>query len=421
MSERLSVGNHEGVGEASAARAESREVSVALRFAVCINRTETSGPLVADLERGTCPDVFLVLSPTSSMVNRAKLRAILDWLNPRTRKITIIDGTWVHRWDLIVFDGLQPIEAERRALREMHRLHRRILDVAAELNIAERIDLLRWPEAHAMPLLAKTRIELHAATDRSETLSQALWSVVAAYLAGVREKDITSLNDANRRQLLNYVVEEIAAFIYLTLYVTPLEVYAGDDLPVMRRIAAGEFSNDLPLDLSRRSHLSLDVIALAKGSLRESSPADWPEIERLLRCWPTHFVEAAIPLAKQDFNYHRTLVCQAENEKLLGFMVWSTDGTEIELLWSAVEPTEAGKGIGSAIVRAVLAERRQERRVFGRTATTDSRIPGTGFDGGAYAATHRFFERLGFRLTTRHDRYWGPDNHMVVIEKLYDR
>jgi ribosomal protein S18 acetylase RimI-like enzyme len=294
------------------------------------------------------------------------------------------------------------------------------MDVASELDIAARIELLRWPEAHDVPILAETRAKLRAAAHQSKALSQALSSVVTDYLEGLTEKDISSLQEKDRRQLLNYVVEEVSAFIYLTLNVTPLEVYAGDDLPVMRRIASGEFRNVLPFDLSQRTHIALKIIGLPKGLLRDGTPDDWPEVERLLRSWPTHFVQEAIPLAEQDFIKHRTLVCEAENGGLLGFMVWSTDGKELELLWSAVEPTEAGKGIGSAIVRAVLAERRQERRAFGRTATVDSQIPGTTFDGGAYVATHRFFERLGFRLTTRHDGYWGPTNHMVIIEMRYD-
>ena len=213
---------------------------------------------------------------------------------------------------------------------------------------------------------------------------------------------------------------EVTAFAYLVQHVSPVEVYPGADLPIMRRIAKGEFADVLDVDLSQRTHVSLQLIPTPVGIIRIGTPGDWPEIERLIRAWPTHFVAEALPQVRADFDNCSTTLCEDGTGRVLGFMVWRTDGAEMELLWMAVDPAFARQGVCRSVVQAVLCERGPERRVFGRTATLDSIIPNSGFSGAAYASTRRFFEGFGFRLGKRHEKYWGPTNHMIEIERLYE-
>lgn len=392
----------------------------AKRFSVQIDRSETSGELAAQIQAGAKPPIVLGLSPTSSSTNHGRLKAILEFLLPLVGKVTILDGSWFYRWDSVVFDQLSMADATERSLVVMRRLDRRVRKLATELDATDRVTLVPWPETHYLQELAAVRADLVTGSQRCPRLAEALRGAVTEYLSGRRKQGAPGLSQDDHAALLNYVVDEVSTFVHLALRVSPFEVYPGPDLPLMRRIAAGEFRDAFPYNLSRRSHLSLELIEHAAGSLRAGAPSDWPEIERLIRAWPTHFVEAAIPLAREDFRKHHTTLCDGGAGEILGFMIWRTDGHELELLWMAIAPSLVRRGIGRSIVKAVLCHRSNEKRVFGRTATTDSSIPDTAFRGSAYLTTLLFFQGLGFRLGTRHERYWGPENHMIEIEKLYD-
>lgn len=390
------------------------------RFSVQVNKSETSGLIVDQFNAGAKPAVVLGLSPTSSSTNRARLRAILEWLLPRVENITVLDGCWFHRWDLVVFDRIPIENATEQTLHEMRRLHRRIRDVAAELGATNKVNIVTWPETHTLGKMSSIRDDLMKAAERCPKLADALQAAVTEYLIGLSDHVQKGLRTDDIVALRNYVIEEVSTLVHLSLLVSPLEVYPGPDLPLMRRLATGEFHEFFPYDLSLRSHLSLELIELSAGKLREGTSSDWPEIERIIRAWPTHFVEKVIPLVREDFFRHQTILCANSKGQLLGFSIWRTDGCELELLWIAVEPSQVGIGIGRSIVQAVLCQRSHEHRVFLRTATTDSIIPDTSFNGAAYEATHRFFQNLGFIFGARHEGYWGAQNHMIEFEKIYD-
>ncbi len=398
----------------------SREMEACRRFTVWVDRAQTSGPLVDAFIEGKVSAAVLGLSPTSSTVNLARLAPILDWALGRANELTVIEGSWFHRWDRVVFDRLPLAEAEQASLRAMRKLHGRIRRVAESQGYSSKLALLAWAETGSNPKLIATARAVDAAMERSPEFRAAMMSVVGDYLAHVRLSHPRSLSAGDEAGLLNYVREEVTTFAYLVQHVSPVEVYPGADLPIMRRIAKGEFADVLPVDLSQRTHVSIQLIPTPVGTIRTGTPADWPEIERLIRAWPTHFVAEALPQVRADFDNGSTTLCDDGTGRVLGFMVWKTDGAEMELLWMAVDPAFARKGVCRSVVQAVLCERGTERRAFLRTATLDSVIPNSGFSGAAYASTYRFFERLGFRLGKRHDGYWGSSNHMIEIERRYE-
>lgn len=320
----------------------------------------------------------------------------------------------------MAIDGLCQADAEHEALRNMTRLHSRFRKLIADLGAETKVAIMPWPETHDRKETSDIRAALVSAMQQSAPLAQALNDVVQDYLQAFHHQLATTSSAKEQASLLSYVIEEVAAFVYLCQEASPLEVYPGEDLPFMRRLSAGEFTEVFPYRIENRSHLSLSLVPLQEGSIRDGVPSDWPEIERLIRAWPTHFVEAAIPLVRQTFLQHQTILCVADHGNVLGFMIWRTDGRELELCWMAVDPHYTRRGIGGAILESVLLRRTTESRVFGETATTDSVIPNTNFDGSSYTSTHRFFAKFGFTLGSRHESYWGPRNHMVIIEKRYE-
>jgi len=387
-------------------------------FSVQVNRSQSSGPLVAHFDCGKRPPVILGLSPTSSSINSSRLMTIINWLLPRCEQIYILTGWWFHRWNLMVFDKLSSDQASKRVSKEMARLQSRIEKSLGELCATGRVNIIQWPETHFQQDLIDIRRDLTDSANKSPLLSEALFGAVRDFLDGLSGTEKHTLSHDDNAKLFNYVVEEVSTLVYLSLRVSPLEVYPGSDLPVMRRLAAGEFLDTFAYDLSQRSHLALELIPLDIGELRNSLPSDWEEIERLIRAWPTHFVEKAVELAYQDFHRHHAIVCDGGDGRLLGFVIWNTDGRELELIWMAVDPLYTRRGIGSGIVRAVLCHRTTENRVFLRTASTDAVIPGTSFDSSAYRGTNKFFSHLGFIEAGRITDFWGSGDHCLIMEKV---
>jgi tRNA-dependent cyclodipeptide synthase len=384
------------------------------QLSIKIDPRQSSGPAADTFESSMHPSVVLGLSPTSSTTNRERLRTILGWLLQRAEHITVLDGWWFQRWDLLVFEEKTLAQATDCVLRKMRRLHRRVNELSAELRATGRITVVPWPDTRDLQNATEIRCTLERAANRSTELQAAIESTAMDYVHARGEGNLSVLG--KHAALTNYVIEEVSTLVHLALRVSPIEVYPGPDLPLMRQLALGKFCHVFPYDLSNRSHISLVFDQPLR--LRAGTPGDWPEIERLLRAWPRHFVEEGIRLARDDFEHHRTIVC-IDNRRLCGFLIWRTDGQELELLWMAVEPSRVQQGIGRRMVEGVLGQRSTEARVFGRTATTDSIIPNSEFSGAAYARTLGFFQKLGFTIGKRYEQYWGPQNHMIEVEKSY--
>lgn len=150
--------------------------------------------------------------------------------------------------------------------------------------------------------------------------------------------------------------------------------------------------------------------------LRPGAASDRPAIMAIAASWPTHFVDEGLRQIERDFKTHKATVATVQG-RVVGFLIWSTNGEKMELLWLAVDPRSGRRRIGTSLVSSVLAEARTEDEVFLKTATTDSVVPGTLFEGSAYSATNEFFKTLGFDETARIERYWGPQNHALVMTK----
>lgn len=150
--------------------------------------------------------------------------------------------------------------------------------------------------------------------------------------------------------------------------------------------------------------------------LREGGLTDFPAVELVLRSLPKYYIEGAIPHILEDMNTSQLVLAEVGSETA-GFMAWrDTDAATTELLWMAVLPRFWSEGIGTRLVRYAIGKSRHSSRVFLRTASPDSVIKGTSFDGKAYVRTIKFFEHIGFIRKAVLLDYWGPDNHCLLMD-----
>jgi len=392
----------------------SEEHAIPPSHIVSVNEEETNGQLVEAFLAGKKFPVFLDLSPDSSAVNTGKLLSILEWLRPRATQITIVEGSYLARWDLVAIEGLEFEEARTKAFGRADAAGRRINAIIKRLNALDQIHFLDWQTILESDLFQKVHSAIRLYASERPNFATEVHRTAEQFLKRMTRGGRPALSRDSLESLTEYVLEEVAGFLHLHANERiPIEVYPGADLPLMRHITDGHFEN-FPIAIPARTHISL---AARANPLRMARSHDWPSLLVLIREWPTHYVEAAIPRIEADFTRGHAFVWE-EDGRILGFMIWDTNGSEIEMKWLAVSPTATRRGIGSALVNAVLDSATTERRVFLLTATTDSVIPGTRFDGSAYADTIRFFERLGFRRARVLNQFWGAGNHALILDKL---
>lgn len=149
-------------------------------------------------------------------------------------------------------------------------------------------------------------------------------------------------------------------------------------------------------------------------SIRPAIPGDLKAVMEIVSAWPAHFVDAGKEMIVRDFAAHRSAVATIDG-RVAGFLNWRTDGEEMELLWLAVAPDVVRCGVATALVKYVMQRATTERHVFLLTATTDSNIPGTAFEGQQFAATNAFFEKLRFAEEKVLPSYWGEQNHALQM------
>jgi ribosomal protein S18 acetylase RimI-like enzyme len=158
----------------------------------------------------------------------------------------------------------------------------------------------------------------------------------------------------------------------------------------------------------------------AAVTLRKAEPSDLRAALDIVASRPAHFVPAVYPLIEADLIRHQALMAVADS-RIVGFLVWRVEGREIELLWMAVTPDFERKGVGTMLLRHVLNTASDKTHVYLLTATTDSTIPGTAFNGTLYSNTIRFFKRRGFMEEKILLGHWGASNHALRLGLTLNR
>jgi ribosomal protein S18 acetylase RimI-like enzyme len=122
------------------------------------------------------------------------------------------------------------------------------------------------------------------------------------------------------------------------------------------------------------------------------------------------------PSQASEADYEFLGAFSEDDQRLLGYACFgatpATDGT-YDLYWLAVDPAAQGRGIGSALIRAV------EEKLVGRGARllvieTSSRPD--------YEGTRRFYARSGYAEAARVRDFYAPaDDRIVLTTRLTTR
>ncbi|MCC6910207.1 MAG: tRNA-dependent cyclodipeptide synthase [Phycisphaerales bacterium] len=224
---------------------------------VQVIQSETHGRLVSRFLNGERFNCWIGLSPSTSSVNRARLEQIVNWVCARSDDVLIVEGSFPDRWNIMAEKALPEVVAEGEARAGLPRFRRRLDDIVARLGANARVRLLNWEETLQTIEYKRLRHDLSAFITVTPRFAMAVEEASRDYLE--RRGKRSDLDDAPRRRLwLQYMVEELAMFMWLYQSGYMIEVYPGRDLELMQLISEGAFPG-IPVACPNRTHIGIEV------------------------------------------------------------------------------------------------------------------------------------------------------------------
>ena len=113
----------------------------------------------------------------------------------------------------------------------------------------------------------------------------------------------------------------------------------------------------------------------------------------------------------RDLEAHDTWVIE-QSGKIMGFAVCERkSGLAAEILWLSVLPEEQGRGLGSALIAALVADARRAGVVALEVKTLAATV-----ESPLYARTRHYYEGHGFILLDVIDPFpgWAPGNPCAI-------
>lgn len=142
------------------------------------------------------------------------------------------------------------------------------------------------------------------------------------------------------------------------------------------------------------------TIALHPRPAASGDTADATEIVRiaalLTECW---FTDNVPEDTRRDLLFHDAF-CLYEDERMRGFLTFTSRDGRIEITLMGVDPACRGRGYGSLLMERFL----QHGRDLGFEQAVAMTVPPDTKP--AYAVTVAFYEKHGFVVTRRYDELW---------------
>lgn len=153
--------------------------------------------------------------------------------------------------------------------------------------------------------------------------------------------------------------------------------------------------------------------------LGQISRRDRPRLAELLAAtgaFNAEEVQVALSLFDVESDYEFLGAFDENDQRLIGYVCFgatpATEGT-YDLYWLAVDPAAQGRGVGTALIRAV-EEKLLDRGARLLVVETSSRPD--------YAGTRRFYARSGYSEAARVRDFYAPaDDRIVLTTRLTTR
>ncbi|HKX31515.1 MAG TPA: tRNA-dependent cyclodipeptide synthase [Blastocatellia bacterium] len=196
---------------------------------------------------------------TKPFTTRPMLDAIVSWITDNFGGCAIFVADSIHRLTLQITRNLSPHEAKEEAYRLGSRFLEENRDLFANQNGC-RFELLRASSVERMSESAEAKKVLESLFRTNTEFASSIKSTAASFIDR-RFKNQTEFC-VDRSEMMNlsclYLIEEIALFSCLVKMGWGIDVYPGEELPVLIEIAEGKYP-DVPAELRSRVNIALKL------------------------------------------------------------------------------------------------------------------------------------------------------------------
>ena len=228
-------------------------------MAIDINFTETRGVSVEAFmtvpPRLAC---FLPICLYSFMANKPFLQEYLPWAVTRGSCIKIIIGDYLERHNIMVFDSISEANAIIKAKKKGDRVHRMIKTILSNVENKNDIQIYSCESDIETDECKKIADNLRTYLETDPSFKFDIEEQTSLMLAGNKRYFLDAIDKGSMLRLSEYMIEELALYIYLYHQGFKTEIYPGKDMKVLQRITTSQY-REFPYVLSERTHISVSV------------------------------------------------------------------------------------------------------------------------------------------------------------------
>jgi tRNA-dependent cyclodipeptide synthase len=202
---------------------------------------------------------YLGISIDHPQFGSAFLRAQLTWVRQHFSECIIVIGDYINRFNEQIFGGRKSIEAISAALRKGDVCISDLNNVLETLPPGN-FEVVRWKSLLEAPAFVEAKQVVHCLFLTNPAFRNSIEQTANDFIyRQLRRQRPLAVSYANAVALsCEYLLEEIGVFSALVELGWIVDVYPGEELPVLVEIANGKFPN-VPASLLKRINVQLDV------------------------------------------------------------------------------------------------------------------------------------------------------------------
>lgn len=211
------------------------------------------------LDGGSNLSAFIGICAYRPMSNRSFLNDLIPWVLERSNHIKIIIGDYLERHNLMAFEGLTEEEAVEHLFKKGQKIVRSVNRILQEYKQSHKLAVVDFRTEMGLRGFKKVYEATLGCYKSNPLFASDIRREVERFVTDSKRYDQDlkqSVLAEKAAELDKYVLEEVAMYVHLYLQGYTIEVYPGQDLPVLRKIAENTYK-DFPFKYSKRTHIGV--------------------------------------------------------------------------------------------------------------------------------------------------------------------
>lgn len=187
-------------------------------------------------------NIYISMSINNNVFNSDDtLAEFIKFLSAHSKNITIINGGFLHRYNEQIFFGLSEHASAKVSLEKGSLLQKKFIDTVKKIDVSINYKFIDSLEFNKYPTF-HTKFKLF----QSFYISESKFRYLLEYTIDVflrRQPEIKLSATEARKRCLMYLIEELVIFEILAEKGYYVNVYPGNQLPIIKAICMGKLKN----------------------------------------------------------------------------------------------------------------------------------------------------------------------------------